>query len=128
MAESKLPPLLADRSDKQQLFLRFVAPAILGAVVGLVVGISAPLYWVLQLVAAIGGLGAGIEHRGAAEGAKRGVVGGAIYGALILIVHELTGAEAEVELGEVPILLVVVTALFGALLGALGGAWRARRT
>ena len=99
------------RSDSQQLFLRFVAPAILGAVVGLVVGISAPLYWVLQVVATIGGLGAGIEHRGAAEGAKRGVVGGAIYGALILIVHELTGAEAEVELGEVPILLVVVTAL-----------------
>ena len=124
----QLPPLLVSRPRNQQLFLRFVAPALVGAVAGIALGASAPLYWILQVLAALGGFLAGIEHRGATEGAIRGVAGGAIYGAFILILHELSGAEAEAELGEVSIFLVVVTALAGAGLGALGSAWRARRT
>ena len=115
-----LPPLLSERPREHQLVLRFVVPAVFGVIVGIVLGASAPIYWVLQVIAAIGGLLAGLEHREAGEGALRGVVGGLLFGAFILIAHEISGADAEVDLGDAPILLPVVTAIAGAILGALG--------
>jgi hypothetical protein len=49
------------------------------------------------------------------------MVGGAIYGASLLIAHKLAGTHAKVSLGSFPPFLVVITAIVGILLGAAGG-------
>ena len=49
-----------------------------------------------------------------------------IFGAFVLIAHEIHGAAAEAHLPEPAIVLVVLTGVIGALLGALGGYLRAR--
>ncbi|MEV7043462.1 hypothetical protein [Amycolatopsis sp. NPDC051061] len=53
--------------------------------------------------------------------------GGLLYGAALFTVRALTGWTDTIDLGGVPGLLVVITALAGAVAGALGGAMRARR-
>ena len=91
-------------------------------------GVSEVVYLLLAVpVATLGGFLAGIEHRGAGSGARRGLAGGLLFCGFIVLVHELTGEPAEVELPDPPILLAVVTAVLGSALGALGGRFRARR-
>jgi membrane protein YqaA with SNARE-associated domain len=123
-----LPPLLADRPRPLQIVLAGVVPAVFGAICGWVLGWSELLYLLLAVpVATLGGFGAGLEHRGAASGARRGFVGGLLFGSFLLIVHELTGEEAEAELPDPPVLLAVATTVLGTSLGALAGWLRARR-
>ena len=55
-------------------------------------------YLVLSVLGVLGGIGAGLDHLGAAAGAKRGLVAGSIFGGSILIAHEIHGAEAEAHL------------------------------
>jgi hypothetical protein len=56
------------------------------------------------------------------------MVGGAIYGTAILLVHWLIGNHEKVSLGSFKPFFVVVTAIFGIILGAIGGRiGRARR-
>lgn len=105
-----------------------MAPTLLGAVTGLALGIWAPAYWALQIVASIGGLLAGLEHHGAGSGARRGLLGGVLFGGLLLLVHYASGLDPHVSLGSAPVFLVVVTGVVGCALGALGGRYRARRT
>ncbi len=70
---------------------------------------------------AIGGFLAGFEHQDGWGGADRGLVGGAIYGAALLVAHAIAGTHAKVSLGSFPPLLAVVTAIVGMFLGAAGG-------
>ena len=121
-----LPPLLSEHPRPVQVVLAVVVPAIFGAVTGVFLGISEPVYLVLTLLGILGGVAAGFDHLGAAGGARRGALGGVLFGAAILVAHELSGDEAEAELPEPAVLLVVVTTVLGVLLGALGGRLRAR--
>jgi hypothetical protein len=123
-----LPPLLSSRTPAQQIVLANVVPALFGLVAGLMVGVSEVVYLVLALLGILGGYLAGLEHPTAADGATRGVVGGVLFGSFILFGHELTGSEAKAELPEPAILLVAITTIFGAALGALGGRSRRKRT
>jgi hypothetical protein len=116
-----LPPLFRDRPRSVQVILGGVLPLALGAVAGIMVGISAGLYWAVGVAAAVGGVLAGLEHRDGWGGADRGVVGGALYGIGLLVAHAIAGTDATVSLGSFPPLLAVVTAIIGMLLGALGG-------
>jgi hypothetical protein len=116
-----LPPLFRDRPRSIQVILGGVVPFALGAVAGILVGISAGAYWAVGVVAAVGGVFAGLEHRDGWGGADRGVVGGALYGIGLLVAHAIAGTDATVSLGSFPPLLAVVTAIIGMLLGALGG-------
>ena len=120
------PPLLEERTRAVQLVLVVVIPAIYGAITGYVLGVSEGTYLVLSLLAVLGGIGAGFDHLGAAAGAKRGLAGGVIFGASVLIAHEIHGATAKADLPDPAILLVVITAVLGVALGALGGYLRAR--
>ena len=54
-----LPPLFMSRTPAQRLVLVGVVPAVFGAIAGVILGVSAPLYWVLQVLAIIGGFLAG---------------------------------------------------------------------
>ncbi|HEV3228311.1 MAG TPA: hypothetical protein VGY97_02460 [Solirubrobacteraceae bacterium] len=116
-----LPPLFRDRPLPVQVILGGVVPAAFGAVVGLLLGVSAAAYWGIQIVAVAGGILAGFEHRDGWGGADRGLVGGALFGTFLLVAHELSGTHATVALPSFPPMLAVFTAIIGMLLGALGG-------
>src|SRR5215208_2318601 len=116
-----LPPLLDEHPRSLQIFLAIILPVAFGAVTGYFLGVSETTYLVLGLVGILGGIGAGFDHLGAAEGAKRGILAGLLFGASILIAHEIHGAEAKADLPEPEILLIVVTTALGAAFGALGG-------
>lgn len=116
-----IPTLFRDRPRSVQVLLGGVVPCAIGALAGVMVGVSAPAYWAVGGVAAVGGVLAGFEHRDGWGGADRGLVGGALYGISLLVAHALAGTEATVSLGSFPPLLAVVTAIIGMLLGALGG-------
>ena len=121
-----LPPLLSEHPRSIQVFLAIILPVAFGAVTGYFLGVSEGTYLVLSILGILGGIGAGFDHLGAGEGAKRGLLAGLLFGASILIAHEIHGAEAEAHLPEPAILLVVVTTALGAAFGTLGGWLRAR--
>ncbi len=119
-------PLLSTHPPGLRIALVVVPAVVFGAVTGVFLGISEPVYLVLSILGVLGGLAAGFDHLGAREGAIRGLVGGTLFGAAILVAHELTGQEAKAHLPEPAVVLVVITAVLGLLLGALGGVLRAR--
>jgi len=109
-----------------QLLLAVVLPAAYGALTGYFLGVSEVTYLVLATLGILGGIGAGFDHMGAAIGLRRGIVAGLIFGAAILIAHEIHGAEAKADLPDPEILLVSITTGLGAAFGALGGWLRQR--
>lgn len=114
------PTLLRNRPENTQVVLAVVVPLLFGAVVGVVLGTSASLYWILLAVATLAALLSGLEHHEVKEAAGRGAVAGAMFGLGILAAHQLAGTDAKVSLGSFPPLLVVIDAIAGALLAALG--------
>ena len=96
------------------------------AIILIVLGVSETTYLVLSVIGILGGIGAGMDHSGFAAGARRGLAAGGIFGASILIAHELHGAEAKADLPDPPILLVVVTTVLAVILAGLGGWLRQR--
>jgi hypothetical protein len=118
LADAKL---LRDRSRWEQIVVAGVVPAAVGALAGVLLGVSAAAYWAIGLLAAIGGFLAGFEHLDGWGGADRGLAGGAIYGIALLLAHAVAGTDAKVSLGSFPPLLVVVTAIIGMLVSAAGG-------
>jgi hypothetical protein len=121
------PVYLLDRPLAVRLVLVVVVPIVFGAICGFVLGHSDTAYIALQVVAAIGGYVGGFEHRNGREAAVRGVIGGAFFGAGILLMHQLTGDHEKVKLPEPEMLLPAFTAVGGAILGALGASARAQR-
>lgn len=115
------PPPFNERSEGQKVVLGAVIPALVGAIAGFLIGVSAVGYWVVALLAAVGAVLGGFEHDGGWDAADRGFFGGVIYGTTLLLVHELINNDAKVSLGSFPPFLVVVTALVGTLLSAAGG-------
>jgi hypothetical protein len=103
-----------------------VLPVAFGALTGYFLGVSETTYLILSVIGVLGGVGAGFDHAGAAAGAKRGVLAGALFGGSILIAHEIHGADAEAHLPDPAILLVAVTTALGVVFAALGGWLRLR--
>jgi hypothetical protein len=122
----KLPPHLLEHSRSVQILIAVVVPALYGAVTGYFLGVSESAYLVLSLIGVLGGVGAGFDHAGAKAGAKRGVIAGSVFGAAILIAHEIHGAEAEADLPDPAIVLVLITTVLAIAFAALGGWLRER--
>ena len=121
-------PLFDELSDTEQVIRALVVPSVFGLITGLVLNWSEALYLVLAGPIGIGGgFFAGLEHRGAQQGALRGAVGGLLFGTFILLGNELAGADPKAHLPEPHVLLVVITTVAGVALGALGGRTSARR-
>jgi len=116
-----LPVLFRERSRAFQIVSGGVVPAVIGALAGVLVGVSTGAYWAVAILAGIGGFLSGFEHQDGWGGADRGLVGGAIYGTSLLIAHAIAGTTAKVSLGSFPPLLAVVTAIFGMFFAAGGG-------
>jgi hypothetical protein len=115
------PTLFRDRPRPVQIVLGGAVPLVFGAVVGIFIGVSAGVYWALAALAGLGAVLAGFEHQDGWGGADRGLVGGALFGLGVLLAHAIAGTHAKVSLGGFPPLLIVIDAIFGMLLGALGG-------
>jgi hypothetical protein len=123
-----LPPAFEERSPAQQIIGAVVVTMIFGLLTGFALGWNEIVYYVLVGPLAIaGGFLGGMEHRAADEGLVRGAMGGLVYGSFILLGLEILNDEPEAYLGEPQAGLVFVTTIVGAILGALGGAYRARR-
>jgi len=112
--------LLKDRTNGQEMALTIAVPLIYGAVSGIFLGISEPLYVVLTLSGIAGGFLAGLEHEYPLEGFYRGVLGGTLFGVGILLANGLADKAPKADLPDPEILLVVITGVFGAGLGAWG--------
>ena len=119
--------LLRERGHGAEMALVVVVPTIYGAITGIVLGESEAAYTVLALLGILGGLVAGLEHEGALEGFYRGLLGGLLFGSSILIANGLMDEPPKAHLPDPEVLLIVITAGFGAALGALGGWIRVRR-
>ena len=115
------PVLFRDRPRPVQIVLGGVIPAALGAVQGILIGVSPVAYWIIAILAGVGAFVAGFEHRDGWGGADRGFFGGLFDGIALRVVHGLIGNTATVSLGSFPPLLAVVTAIIGMFLGAAGG-------
>src|SRR5918997_3239742 len=122
-----MPTLLRTRPLPLQLVLAGLVPVVFGAICGWLLGVNEVAYLVLSILAIAGGYVAGMEHAGAGQGAIRGLVGGALFGGSILLVHEAIGEEPKAHLPEPEILLVAITTVAGVVLGALGGRRRQQR-
>jgi hypothetical protein len=118
----------SERSRQAQILLAILVPFIFGAIVGVVLGASATVYWILSALAAGGAVLAGLEHPDPRSAAIRGLVIGAVYGIGVLLAHAVAGTHAEVSLGSFPPIVILIDAIAGAILAAIGGlASRARR-
>src|SRR5436853_6516351 len=118
-------PLLRTRPVPVQLLLVVILPAAFGALCGWLLGVNKTWYFVLSLLALLGGYAAGTEHKGALEGALRGLWGGALFGSMILIVNKALDKTPKANLPHPHIWLVAITAGVGVILGTLGGRARA---
>ena len=127
MASGSPPSRFSDLPRPVQVQIAGLGPLLFGAVCGFVLSESATAWWALQALAALGGLAGGTEHVGPRPGALRGLVAGALFGAGIVLGH---AASAEPPLAIVPspiAVLIMITAVAGSLLGALGGLAGRRR-
>ena len=121
-----MPELFRERQLAAQIVLVVVLPAIFGGIAGWLLGVNEIAYLVFGLVVLIGAYVAGLEHRGAGEGALRGAVLGLVYGGALLLVHEALGEEPKAELPHPKVLVIAITIGVSAVAGALGGRRRAR--
>jgi hypothetical protein len=123
-----LPPAFEERNAAQQIVGAVVVTMVFGLVTGFALGWNEIVYYILVgPIAIAGGFLGGMEHRGVDEGLVRGALGGLVYGSFILLGLEILNEEPEAYLGEPQAGLVFVTTIVGAILGALGAAYRARR-
>lgn len=122
----RLPALLSEHPQPVQFTLAVVVPAVYGAITGYFLGTSEAVYLVLSAIGVLGGIGAGLDHAGAWAGAKRGIVAGSVFGASILIAHEIHGADAKADLPDPAIVLVAITTVLAIGFAALGGWIRQR--
>src|SRR3954467_149725 len=122
-----MPTLLRTRPLPVQLVLAGLVPIAFGVICGWLLGVNKTAYLVLSILAIAGGYIAGQEHMGAREGALRGLVGGLLFGGGIVVVYEAIGKPAKADIPDPAVILVAITAVAGAVLGALGGRRRAKR-
>jgi len=89
-------------------------------------GASALWFNVLMIAAGIGGILGGFEHAGARSGVLRGLVGGVVFAASLLVTFEVRGLRALAPLPASLPSMAVGYAIMGLPLGALGGWLRGR--
>lgn len=118
----------SERNRQAQIVLALVVPFIFGAIVGVVLGASASAYWILSALAALGAVLAGLEHPDPRSAAIRGLVMGTVYGVGVLLAHAVAGTHAEVSLGSFPPFVILIDAIAGAILAAIGGLISRSRT
>jgi hypothetical protein len=123
-----LPPAFEERKPVEQIVGGVVVAMVFGLICGLVLGWNEIAYWGLAgPLALLGGFVGGMEHRATDDGLVRGAMGGLVFGSFILLGLEITNNEPTAHIGEPQVGLVFVTTIAGAIVGALGAAYRIKR-
>jgi hypothetical protein len=123
-----LPPLLSTRSPALRFALTYLTPALGGFATGATLGIGLGAWIVANVIATLGGLGAGFEHDDRAGAARRGATGGAVFGLSLVLADALVVTDRVATIADPAILQALVTATVGTLLAIAGTALRARLT
>jgi hypothetical protein len=121
-----LPPLLDDWPWPVRIVLAGIVPMGFGFLCGAILDSSGTLYLGLQVLAALGGYFAGFEHDLPHHARIRGVLGGLLFGGFVLIGHHVAGGTDHGLIPNPEPVLLVLTALLGAVLGMLGAYTRMR--
>jgi hypothetical protein len=121
-----VPPLIRDRPTPLIVLLAGIVPVAFGVITGFALDRSSALYFGLLVLAALGGIGAGLEHDTVARGARRGLLGGALFTAGILGTNEIIDAAHADVLPHPHALLFVINCFFGVVFGAVGARLRMR--
>jgi hypothetical protein len=121
-----LPPLLSERPPSVRALLALGLPLIGGFAVGATLGVSTAAWALANVIAGLGGLGAGFDHDSFAGAARRGALSGLLFGLALVLADALVVDERVAKIADPAIAQAVVTALAGALLALAGTALRAR--
>jgi hypothetical protein len=123
---SQLPPLLADRPRALRFALTYVSPVLAGFLAGAMLGVGVAAWAIANVVATLGGFGAGLEHDDLGDAARRGAIGGLLFGLSVVLADALVVGDRAATIAHPAILQAVVTTVAGALLALAGCALRAR--
>lgn len=121
-----LPPLLDEWPWPVRIVLAGIVPMAFGFLCGAILDSSSTVYIVLQVVAALGGFFAGFEHDLPHHARLRGLLGGLLFGGFVLIGHHVAGGTDHGLIPDPEPVMLVLTALLGAVLGMLGAHVRMR--
>jgi hypothetical protein len=105
-----LPPLLSSRPRPVQAVAVVVPPLVGGFLTG------------ANVIATVGGFLAGFDHDRGGEAARRGALGGLLFGLALVLADALVVDDRVARIADPPILQAVVTTIAGALL-AVAGTW-----
>ncbi len=103
------------------LIATIILPLAFGAITGLALGWSIPLYALLLLLSVIGGVAAGYEHVSPISGWCRGACGATFFTTGLLAAHGMTGSQALLPLPEPFWVLPTINMIAGSVFGAVGG-------
>jgi hypothetical protein len=121
------PALFRERTVPVQILLAGLLPLAFGALCGYLLGASSPGFKIVSALGAIGGIGAGFEHDGPKGGFWRGLSGGTLFAAALVITHRISGAP-PLTVWPLPLtMMAVIYALTGIPFGVLGSWLRERR-
>jgi hypothetical protein len=119
-----LPPLLADRPPALRFALTFVMPAVAGLVAGLTLGLSVAAWMIANVLATLGGFGGGFEHDTLGGAARRGAIGGLLFGSCLALADATVVGDRVATIVEPTVLHPLVTTIAGTLLSVAGAALR----
>jgi len=122
----KPPPLFSSLPRTAQVQLAGLGPVLFGMVCGFLLEASAAGYWVLSTVGLLGAVSGGMEHSGAAAGARRGLLAGSLFGFGLVLAHAIARERELVTIPHPAVLLIAITSVIGTVFGAAGGAVRSR--
>jgi hypothetical protein len=123
---SALPPLLSERAPAVRSVLLYVLPVVGGLAGGATLGLAVWAWVLANVIATVGGFGAGLEHDDLGGAARRGATGGVLFGLGIVIADALVDNDRVAKLASPAILQVLVTGIAGTLLALAGATLRAR--
>jgi hypothetical protein len=121
-----LPPLFLDWPWAIRIVLAGIVPMGFGFLCGALLDSSAALFLGLQVVAAVGGFLAGLEHEHPRHALVRGMCAGLLFGGFILIGHHVIGGDDHDLIPDPELLQLAITATLGVVLGILGARTRRR--
>ena len=121
------PPLLRDRGLPARIAFAVLLPIGFGALCGLAFDVSVIGFNVLSALGIPGGVGGGYEHPTWRGGFVRGLSGGVLYSAGLVLAPALRAASPIASLPMPLLAVAAISPVMGTLLGVFGGWLRGRR-
>jgi hypothetical protein len=121
-----LPPLLSERPLAVRIVFAVVLPIVGGFLTGAMLGVSAAAWVVANVVAVIGGFLAGFDHDTTAGAARRGALGGLLFGSALVLADALVVDDRVATIADPAIGQLLVTVPAGAVLAILGVSTRGK--